>query len=95
MYVYRSDATILKLNSQGTKIASADCVVPSNPSYSCVGARTLALSDDQQLFVLDGDGIYATAVVLQFDDAWINATAFSVPLCRIATAGNLLFRRFR
>lgn len=80
MYVYRSDATILKLDSQGSEIASVECVVPFSPAYSCVGAQTMALSADQQLFVLDGNGIYAPAVVLQFDGALINApTAFSVP----------------
>ena len=80
-YVYRSDSSILKLDSQGTQIASIDCVVPSSPSYACLGARTIALSADQHLFVMDGDGIDAPVVVLDFDGDLMGVTnSFSLPV---------------
>jgi hypothetical protein len=87
-YVYRSDSQILKLDSQGTLITSINCVVPSSPSYPCNGARTIALSADQHLFVMDGDGYFAPAVVLDFDSNLFSApTAFSLPVTQYYNGG--------
>jgi len=81
-YIYRPDSKILKLDSQGTQIASIDCVVPANPTYTCFGARTIALSADQHLFVMDGDGQQAPAVVLDFDSNLVDApsSSFTLPV---------------
>ena len=81
LFVYRSDGLLMRLDANGSILATTNCVVSGN-SVPCSDIREIAISQDREIFLVPNlySGLPATGSVTIIDEAFSTGSNFTVDI---------------